>query len=84
MLEKEKITHSLLVPTTLIDILSHPEFDRFDLRSLKHVMSGGSVLPSTIIREFKRRTGVDIINQYGLAEASGLSTWVAEAIRRST
>ena len=78
IIEKEKISHAMLVPTTLIDMLAHPDFEKYDLSSLKQVMSGGSVLPSTIVREFKRRTGVDIMNQYGLAEASGLSTWVAE------
>jgi fatty-acyl-CoA synthase len=78
IIEQEKITHAMLVPTTLIDMMAHPDFGKYDLSSLKHVTSAGSVVPSTIIREFKRRTGVDIMNCYGLAEASGLSTWVAE------
>jgi fatty-acyl-CoA synthase len=78
IVEMEKITHAMLVPTTLIDMMAHPDFKKYDLSSLKHVTSAGSVVPSTIIREFKRRTGVDIMNCYGLAEASGLSTWVAE------
>ena len=78
IIEKEKITHAMLVPTTLIDMLAHPDFSKYDLSSLRHVTSAGSVVPSTVIREFKRRTGVDIMNCYGLAEASGLSTWVPE------
>ncbi|MFC2003576.1 AMP-binding protein [Chloroflexota bacterium] len=78
ILEKEKITHAMLVPTTLIDMLAHPDFDKYDLSSLKQVASAGAVVPSTVIREFKRRTGVDIMNCYGLAEAAGLSTWVPE------
>ncbi len=75
---KEKITHAMLVPTTLIDMMAHPDFDKYALSSLKHVTSAGAVVPSTVIREFKRRTGVDIMNCYGLAEAAGLSTWVPE------
>jgi len=78
IIEQEKITHAMLVPTTLIDMMAHPDFEKYDMSSLKHVTSAGSVVPSTVIREFKRRTGVDIMNCYGLAEASGLSTWVAE------
>ena len=69
---------AMLVPTTLIDLLAHPDFKKFDLSSLKHVTSAGSVVPSSVIREFKKKTGVDIMNCYGLAEASGLSTWVPE------
>jgi len=78
LIESEKITHAMLVPTTLIDLLSHPEFEKYDLSSLKHVTSAGTVVPSSVIREFKQKTGVDIMNCYGLAEASGLSTWVPE------
>ena len=78
MIEKEKITHAMLVPTTLIDLMAFADFDKYDLSSLKHVTSAGAVVPSSVIREFKKRTGVDIMNCYGLAEASGLSTWVPE------
>ncbi len=74
--EKEKISHTLLVPTMLIDLLAHPDFDRYDLSSLRQVASAGAIVPQTVIHEFKRRLGVDIMNCYGLAEASGLSTWV--------
>jgi len=78
LIESEKITHAMLVPTTLIDLLSHPDFEKYDLSSLRHVTSAGTVVPSSVIREFKEKTGVDIMNCYGLAEASGLSTWVPE------
>lgn len=78
LIEKERITHTLLVPTTLIDILAHPDFDKYDLSSLRHVATGGAILAATIAREFKRRMGVDIMNSYGLAEASGISTIVPE------
>ena len=36
------------------------------------------MVPSTVIVEFRRRTGVTVKNFYGLAEASGLSTWMPE------
>jgi len=78
IIEKERISHAMLVPTTLIDLMSYADFDKYDLSSLKHVTSAGSVVPSSVIREFKKRTGIDIMNCYGLAEASGLSTWVPE------
>ena len=78
LIEKEKITHAMLVPTTLIDLLSHPNFSKYDLTSLKHVTSAGAVVPAEVIREFKKKTGIDIMNCYGLSEASGLSTWVPE------
>ncbi|MFC1893080.1 AMP-binding protein [Chloroflexota bacterium] len=75
-IEKEKVSHTLLVPTMLIDLLAHPDFEKYNLSSLKRVTSSGSIVLQTVILEFKRRLGIDIVNCYGLAEASGLSTWV--------
>ena len=78
LLEKEKITHTMFVPTMLIDILAHPDFEKYDLGSLKHIVCGGAVVPSKLIRETKKKLGIDLINGYGLVEASGLSSWVPE------
>ena len=78
IIQQEKITHAFLVPTTLIDVLRHPDFDKYDLSSLEYVAAAGAPVPLTIIRQFKEKTGVSIMNCYGLAEASGLSTWVPD------
>jgi fatty-acyl-CoA synthase len=78
LLEKEKISHAFFVPTMLIDLLAHPDFDKYDLSSLKHVATGGAIVPQTVVRELMHRTGVSLMNFYGLAEAAGISTSVPE------
>lgn len=78
LIEKEKVTHTLLVPTTLIDLMALPEFDKYNINSLKYIASAGAVVPSTLIQKVKQRTGISIMNHYGLAEAAGVLTWVPE------
>ncbi len=76
IIEKERITHAIFVPTMLIDILNHPDFDKYDLSSLKRITCAGAVVPQTLIKMAKEKLGLYLMNIYGLSEASGLSTWV--------
>lgn len=78
LIEKERVSHTLLVPTTLIDLMALPELDNYDINSLKYIASAGAVVPSTLIRQVKQRTGISIMNHYGLAEAAGVLTWVPD------
>lgn len=73
---KEKITNAIFVPTMLIDILGHPDFDKYDVSSLKRIVSAGAVVPQTLIKSVKDKLGLYLMNVYGLVEASGISTWV--------
>ncbi|HLA28614.1 MAG TPA: AMP-binding protein [Syntrophales bacterium] len=75
LLEREKITHTMFVPTMLIDILARPDFGKYNLGSLKHIVCGGTVVSSKLIRDTKEKMGAEVYNGYGLVEASGLSSW---------
>ena len=37
VIQEEKITHCIFVPTMLLDILNHPNFEKYDLSSLKRI-----------------------------------------------
>jgi fatty-acyl-CoA synthase len=76
IIQEEKITHCLFVPTMLLDILNHPNFEKYDLSSLKRITVSGAVVPQKLIQMAKEKLGVYLMNIYGLCEASGLSTWV--------
>lgn len=73
---KEKITNAIFVPTMLIDILNHPDFDKYEVSSLKRIVCAGAVVPQTLIKSVKDKLGLYLMNVYGLVEASGISTWV--------
>ena len=76
IIQEEKITNCIFVPTMLLDIMNHPNYRSYDLRSLRRITAAGAVVPQTLIQMVKERLGIYLMNIYGLSEASGLSTWV--------
>ncbi|HDG98441.1 MAG TPA: AMP-binding protein [Desulfobacterales bacterium] len=76
LIQNEKVTHTIFVPTMLLDILNHPDVNKYDLSSLKRIECSGAPVPRELIRKTKEKLGIPLMNAYGLSEASGLSTWV--------
>jgi fatty-acyl-CoA synthase len=62
------------VPTMLIAMLAHPEFDRFGLSRLSGVLSGGSPVPPELARQVEQRFGVRFTTVYGQTELSPVVT----------
>ena len=62
------------VPTMLIAMLSHPEFDTFDLSRVSGVLSGGSPVPPELVHRVERRFGADFTSVYGQTELSPVVT----------
>ncbi len=58
------------VPSLFAALLNHPKLSRFDLSSLKRCVSGGAPLPATIKERFEKLTGCNLMEGYGLSEAS--------------
>jgi len=69
LIEDEKATSFYGVPTMYIALLRQ-QISNFDTSSLKVCVSGGAALPKEVHSEFKKATGVDITEGYGLTEAS--------------
>ena len=62
------------VPTMFIGILQHPEFGRFDLKSLRTGIMAGSPCPIEVMRRVISEMGMrDITIGYGMTETSPLS-----------
>jgi long-chain acyl-CoA synthetase len=58
------------VPTLYIAINDLPESKLPDLSEVRACISGGAPLPLEVRQEFERRTGVPVVEGYGLTEAS--------------
>lgn len=69
-IERFKITEFRGVPTMYIQMLNHPDVDRYDLRSLKTCICGAAPMPLEVARLWKEKYGVDIWEGYGLSEAT--------------
>ncbi|MAA88012.1 MAG: AMP-dependent synthetase [Haliea sp.] len=73
ILESERCTGFIGVPSMLTAMMEDPSFQQRDLSSLKHIVAGGMSVPARLISECEVAFGVDIINGYGQTETSGVS-----------
>lgn len=75
LMQRERVTFWLGIPTMYISVLEHPDFDKYDLSSFKGGMLGGAPVPVELIKSAKEKMGAEVIlNGYGLVEGSGVST----------
>ncbi|MDG3009458.1 long-chain fatty acid--CoA ligase [Rhodococcus sp. D2-41] len=77
---RERVTVFAGVPTMYLALLAHAaRSDPSDLdqlaRHLRMANSGGSALPLEVLRQFKDRFGVQILEGYGLSETSPIATF---------
>jgi len=69
--QREGITHAMLVPTMLSRILDEIDRTAAQLPSLRHLSYGGGRMPAAVIeRALRRLPQVDFVNAYGLTETS--------------
>ncbi|MBN8615606.1 MAG: AMP-binding protein [Deltaproteobacteria bacterium] len=75
VIARERITTTAMVPTMLHRILQLPEpvRARYDVRSLRAILSGGAPLSGTLAREVCEELGHVLYNFYGATE-TGINT----------
>ena len=59
-----------VAPTALIDMLSDPEIDQYDLSSLKRVSFGGASMPDSVWQQVNEKLGLSFIEAYGMTETA--------------
>ncbi len=69
--ERERITHTFMVPPQFAAILGAPELERTDLSSLKVMLSGGAPFPIEVKRATLQRIGSGLYELYGCTEGVG-------------
>ncbi|MBV2235059.1 MAG: AMP-binding protein [Sterolibacterium sp.] len=74
ILRKEQFTGITAVSTLFAAFLENEEFCRRDFRPLKLAMAGGMAMSRTVAEKWKKVTGVDIVEGYGLTECSPIVT----------
>ncbi len=63
-----RIDSMALVPTMYIQMLNHPDLDKYDLSSLRHCTCGSAPLPIEIARQWEQRVGIPIREGWGMTE----------------
>ncbi len=69
-IERERTTHTAMVPVQYQRLLEHPDFGRHDTSSMRSMMSVGSALPERIKRELLRHFPDALIELYGTTEGA--------------
>ncbi|MFB4165491.1 class I adenylate-forming enzyme family protein [Alteribacillus sp. JSM 102045] len=69
VVEKEKISSVYLVPTIIHDVLHHPEYEKYDLTSLRKLGYAGAAMTQALTEEcFKKLSPEVFVNHYGSTE----------------
>ncbi|MTE13636.1 acyl-CoA synthetase [Nocardia aurantiaca] len=77
-IETERATKLFCPPTVWVSLLRHPDFDSFDLSSLRKGYYGASIMPVEVLIELSERLpGVGLTNFYGQTELAPLATVLA-------
>jgi fatty-acyl-CoA synthase len=71
-IERERITNVWLPPSMVNMVLAHPGNDRYDLSSLRLVISGGEKMPEPLVQRI-----VDLFSSAWFADAYGLTETVS-------
>src|SRR3989454_117791 len=68
--QQYRISRAFVVPPLVLALAQHPAVDRYDLSSLRAMMSGAAPLEADLETACARRLGCGFIQGYGLTEAS--------------
>jgi acyl-CoA synthetase (AMP-forming)/AMP-acid ligase II len=73
LIEKEKITYFVGVPTMSLELMQHPDRDRYDLSSLTDIAAGGAARPVAHVQRLEKAfKGAQPALGYGLTETNAI------------
>ena len=80
MVQSEKVTRAMLVPTMLKWVVEHPDFKKYDLSSLKVITYGAAAMPAEVIKKaIAQLPAVQFINAFGQTETASTITVLGPA-----
>ncbi len=56
------------ITTMNVAVVNAPDIGQYDLRSLRHCLSGGAPIPAEILKKWREIVGTELIEGYGLSE----------------
>jgi acyl-CoA synthetase (AMP-forming)/AMP-acid ligase II len=73
--QEQKVTHSVLIPTMVKMLLDNPEFDNYDISSLRQITYGAAPMPFEVIKKaVEKFPNVRFINAFGQTETASTVT----------
>jgi acyl-CoA synthetase (AMP-forming)/AMP-acid ligase II len=75
LVERERVTRAMLVPTMLKGLIEHPAFGDFDLSSLRLITYGAAAMPAGVLeRAIEAFPHARFINAFGQTESAATIT----------
>lgn len=75
LIERERISTLLGVPTMYLLMVELPDFNRYDLSSLQVIIWGGAAAPRELITKLRSSCSAQLYNCYGLTESVAAVTY---------
>jgi fatty-acyl-CoA synthase len=68
LMQRYKITAWNCIPTMVVDFLSNPKVEEYDLSSLTRMSGGGAAMPEAIAQRLQDKFNISFVEGYGLSE----------------
>src|SRR4051794_17865094 len=75
VIERDRATTFVGVPTMYTAMLHAPDRERFDVSTLELCVSGGAAMPAEVMRAFDEAFGAKILEGYGMSETTGMASF---------
>jgi fatty-acyl-CoA synthase len=70
LIERFQVTGWTAVPTMVVDLLSSPRLESYDLSSLRATGGGGAAMPEAVASKLEKLCGLTYLEGYGLSETA--------------
>ncbi|SIT49190.1 AMP-dependent synthetase and ligase [Paraburkholderia ribeironis] len=68
LIERYRVGFWIAISTMMVDFMSLPDLERFDLSSITRLAGGGAAMPKALAQRIEARLGVSYMEGYGLSE----------------
>jgi len=75
LIERERVTVFGSTPAQVALMLNVPDFDKYDVSSVRFIATTGSGLPYRIAKDAEEKFGCSIVNVFGGMETGGMATF---------
>jgi fatty-acyl-CoA synthase len=73
LISRYGVTHWVCIPTMVIDLFGSPNYQSFDLSSLRSMSGGGAAMPQAVAQRLQDQYGITFAEGYGLTETAAPS-----------
>ena len=73
LMSRHKVTHFTCIPTMIIDLFASPNYQSFDLSSLRYLSGGGAAMPQEVAQRLLDEFNLTFAEGYGLTETAAPS-----------